>query len=361
MSGVIYNSSGSEHQPDSVCLGDMLAVFMEDESAPAQSLERLSPQHETMDANISEDCQSVLQSEENQLEILKGCISCTCPAELDLLAETAQCLEMARKLQQQQQPEFLKQSVMCHLRNVGYDAAICKSHPKDNSRSCRSFPSGNYEYMDVIMKSTNSRRSIRLIVDLDFKAQFEIARPTREYSTLLGLLPKIYVGRDHRLQSIVKIMCEGVKNSLKKIGMHLPPWRKYKYMHSMWLGSYKRTAACNSLQDGHDSNMTSTETSPITELMDISHLEHEVKRIKHFWNTIHAAGHVDAAEEYLNWGSRAGGIILSKPSTGKLNISTLARALMEAGLTSLSTTVEPERLCLPEALIEVAIALTEVA
>jgi len=357
MSGLIENSSGSEHQPDSACLGDMLSVFMEDESAHVQTLEtleRLSPHHETMDANISEDCLTSAQSEERQLEILKGCISCTCAAELELLAETAKCLEIARKLLQQQ-PECLKQSVMCHLRNVGYDAAICKSRPKDNSKR---FPTGNYEYMDVIMKSTNSGRSIRLIVDLDFRAQFEIARPTREYSSLLGLLPKIYVGRDQRLVSIVKIMCEGVKNSLKKKGMHLPPWRKYMYMHSMWLGSYKRTAACNSLQDvvhdGYDCNMTSTETSPVME--DMGHLKHEVKRIRHFWNTVHATGHVDVAEGYLNLGSPAGGIILSKPSSGKLIISTLARALMEAGLTSLSSTVEPERLCFPEALPEVAIA-----
>lgn len=353
MSGLIYSSSESELQPDSACLGDMVAVFMEDETALAQSLETLSPQPETMDSNISEDCQTVVQSQENQFETLKGSISCTCPAELDLLALTVKCLEMAKM---QQQPDCLRQSVIRHLRNVGYDAAICKSLPKDNNRN---FPSGNYEYIDVILKSTNSGRRIRLFVDLDFRSQFEIARPTREYSVLLGLLPKIYVGRDQKLQSIVKIMCEGVKNSLKKRGMHLPPWRKYKYMHSMWLGSYKRTAACNShhdhILDGYDSSMRSTETSPVTELMGTGCLKHEIKRISHVWNTVHAAGYVDVAEEYPNWGSPAGGIILNKPSTGKLIISTLACALMEAGLTSLSTTAEPDRLCLADAL-KVAIA-----
>jgi len=104
-------------------------------------------------------------------------------------------------------------------------------------------------------------------------------------------------------------------------------------MHSMWLGSYKRTAACNSLQDGHDSNMTSTKTSPITELMRMG---------KHAWNTIHAAGHADVAEEYLNWGSPAA-VLSCKPSTGKFIISTLSCALMEAGLTSLP--VKNSRLC----------------
>ena len=54
-------------------------------------------------------------------------------SELDLLAETCKSLEMDQQL------ECIKQFVMCHLRNVGYDAAICKSQPKDNSRT---FPPG---------------------------------------------------------------------------------------------------------------------------------------------------------------------------------------------------------------------------
>lgn len=81
---------------------------------------------------------------------------------------------------------------------------------------------GYYDYLDAILKTTNSGRSVCLFVDLDFRTQFEIARPTREYTALLELLPKIYVGRGDRLQSIVKIMCDGVKNSLNETGMHLP-------------------------------------------------------------------------------------------------------------------------------------------
>lgn len=325
----IYSSSSRteheyEYETDSACLGDMVAQFMEESDTNAEA-EDLSALTETMEANITEDCQNFVQQQ--QFEILEGIISCSCATELTLSAETAKCLEIARKLQQQPQPECLKKSVMCHLRSVGYDAAICKSRPNDNSRS---FPSGNYEYLDVILKSTKSGRSVRLFVDLDFRAQFEIARPTREYNTLLGLVPKIYVGRGDRLQSIVKIMCEAVKNSLKKTGMHLAPWRKYKYMHSMWLGSYKRTAACNSEHDdqvhgGYKSNIMITESPSVTELMGMG-----FKGInRHVWNPIH----VEVAEEYLNWGSPAA-VLLCKPSTGKFIRSTLSCALVDAGLTS---------------------------
>lgn len=228
------SASGSEPKLYSTCLLDMMVAGFMDEFDAGRAVEKPSFHCESMDANISEDCPTTLQSEKEQFEILEGIISSSCPAELELLAATAKCLETAKKLQQQQQPECLKKSVMCHLKNVGYDAAICKSCPKDNSRS---FPSGKYEYMDVILKSRNCCTNIRLFVDLDFRSQFEIARPTSEYSALLDLLPTIYVGRAHKLHSIVKTMCEGLRNSLRRKGMHLPPWRKYKYMHSMWFGS----------------------------------------------------------------------------------------------------------------------------
>ena len=69
-------------------------------------------------------------------------------------------------------------------------------------------------------------------MDLDFILWFEIMRPTSEYNALLGLLPTIYVRRAHKLQSVVKTMCKFLKKSLRK-GMHLPPWKKYIYMHSI--------------------------------------------------------------------------------------------------------------------------------
>eukprot|EP00253_Pinus_taeda_P035332 PITA_35332 len=318
MDGLFYTSRGSERkhdgETDSVCLGDMVAQFMEESGAEDQ----LSPHTETIDGSVTEDCQTVNQSQQ-QLETLKGIISSSCSADSDVLAETCKSLEMANKMQQQQQPKYLKQLVICHLQNVGYNAAICKSRPQDN----RTFPSGNYEYIDVILKTTNSDRSIRLFVDLDFRGQFEIARPTSEYSALLGLLPKIYVGRAHKLQSIVKIMCEAVKKSLERKGMNLPPWRKYGYMRSMWLGSYKRTATCNSVYDKN--NMTSPVSSRVTEWRRMG---------KNGWNSVNSAGHADVAEEYLNWGSPAA-VLSRKPSTGKFVISRLSCALMEAGLTSL--------------------------
>jgi hypothetical protein len=49
------------------------------------------------------------------------------------------------------------------------------------------------------------------------------------------------VGRLDRLQQIVEIMSEACKQSLKKRGMHVPPWRRPEYLRAKWFSAYKRS------------------------------------------------------------------------------------------------------------------------
>lgn len=84
-------------------------------------------------------------------------------------------------------------------------------------------------------------KSERVLIDIDFKAQFEIARPTSSYNAVVQVLPSVFVGKADRLLQIVNIMSDGVKLSLKKRGMHLAPWRKPEYMRAKWFSSYRRT------------------------------------------------------------------------------------------------------------------------
>ncbi|KAJ7517531.1 hypothetical protein O6H91_21G027800 [Diphasiastrum complanatum] len=130
---------------------------------------------------------------------------------------------------------FKIRAIMKHLRAAGYHAAICKSE----LYHAGGFPTGEYEYMDVI-ETCNSAPQ-RLIVDFQFRAQFEIARPTDEYSAILGNLPSIFVGEADRLLQIVNVMSDAVKKSLKKNGMYLPPWRKPDYIKAKWFSAYRRT------------------------------------------------------------------------------------------------------------------------
>lgn len=75
----------------------------------------------------------------------------------------------------------------------------------------------------------------RVIIDIDFRSEFEIARSTKSYRTVLQMLPHIFVGRPDRLQNIINIVSDAAKQSLKKKGMPLPPWRRADYVKAKWL------------------------------------------------------------------------------------------------------------------------------
>lgn len=81
-----------------------------------------------------------------------------------------------------------------------------------------------------------------MIVDIDFRSEFEIARPTKTYRAILQTLPYIFVGKSERLQSIIAIVSEAAKQSLRKKGMHIPPWRKGQYVKAKWLSPHTRVS-----------------------------------------------------------------------------------------------------------------------
>ncbi|GLJ18792.1 hypothetical protein SUGI_0335510 [Cryptomeria japonica] len=145
------------------------------------------------------------------------------------------CTEM-----ESQGESYVRRFVMKRLRCAGYDACICESRWKQ----VNGYPAGDYEYIVVNMEAPSFKPNTddRLLVDIDFRSQFEIARPTAEYSALLQMLPSCFVGRADKLRVMIKIMCDAAKISLKAEGLHLPPWRKYRYVESKWLGPSTRSA-----------------------------------------------------------------------------------------------------------------------
>lgn len=94
---------------------------------------------------------------------------------------------------------------------------------------------GEYEYIDVISEGE------RVLIDIDFRSEFEIARSTSSYKSILQSLPFIFVGKSDRLQQIIAIVSEAARLSLKKKGMHIAPWRKSDYIKAKWLSPHIRT------------------------------------------------------------------------------------------------------------------------
>lgn len=50
----------------------------------------------------------------------------------------------------------------------------------------------------------------------------------------------IFVGKSNRLTKIVEIVSEAARQTLKKKGMNIAPWRKTEYILAKWLSPYTR-------------------------------------------------------------------------------------------------------------------------
>ncbi|GAB4826516.1 hypothetical protein Ancab_033412 [Ancistrocladus abbreviatus] len=124
-----------------------------------------------------------------------------------------------------------KRRLVAYLRDNRYDSGLCKSRwEKTGPRLA-----GDYDYIDVNLAGT------RYIVELFLAGEFQIARPTTRYNSLLAMLPPIFVGKPEVLKQIVRLMTAAVKESLKSVHLHVPPWRRNGYMQAKWFASYKRT------------------------------------------------------------------------------------------------------------------------
>lgn len=99
--------------------------------------------------------------------------------------------------------------------------------------------SGDHEYIDVI-PSGKTGSSERLIIDIDFRSHFEIARAVPSYDAILNSLPFIYIGSITKLKRILQIMVDAAEFSLKQNSMPLPPWRSLAYLQAKWQSEYVR-------------------------------------------------------------------------------------------------------------------------
>lgn len=86
----------------------------------------------------------------------------------------------------------------------------------------------------------DSGNSERLIIDIDFRSHFEIARAVESYDRILSSLPVVYVGSLTKLKKFLKSMVEAARFSLKQNSMPLPPWRSLAYLQAKWDTPYQR-------------------------------------------------------------------------------------------------------------------------
>ncbi|KAK7247559.1 hypothetical protein RIF29_42444 [Crotalaria pallida] len=137
---------------------------------------------------------------------------------------------------------ILSRWLVMRMKKDDLNASLCQTSWATSS-GC---PAGEYEYIEVITEDENYANPMRLIVDIDFRSQFELARPTQHYKELTDSLPVIFVGTENKLCKITSILCSAAKQCLREKGLHVPPWRTTAYMQSKWL------SRCHNKENGGD-------------------------------------------------------------------------------------------------------------
>ncbi|XP_028788592.1 uncharacterized protein LOC114762602 [Neltuma alba] len=231
-----FNAS-SDFEPNSLCLAKMVQNFIEDNQEKHSTSVRCVRNRCNCFNGNCEDCpdddgdafgDSKYSSNGEASGVLKGLVACASVCERNLLADTAKIVEKNKICKRRD--GLCRKIVTDELLALGYDASICKSRWEKSPLHL----AGEYEYIDVIIENE------RVIIDIDFRSEFEIARSTKSYKAILQTLPYIFVGKSDRLQSIIAIVSDAAKQSLKKTGMHIPPWRKAEYVKAKWLSPHTR-------------------------------------------------------------------------------------------------------------------------
>ncbi|KAJ6739342.1 IMPORT ATP-BINDING PROTEIN putative (DUF506)-RELATED [Salix koriyanagi] len=225
------SSSGSEHSADhddSPCLSGLVHGFLEEEDSDFahESSNGHGSDSERVDLVI--DCTDFVEdmirssSNDSYRNLLFFHVS--------KAMERFSCLRNQRPV--------LRRKVMSFLRELGHNAAICKTKWESSGGG---LAAGSYEFIDVVLQLKSPSLQSRYVVDLDFASQFEIARPTSPYMKLLHHLPRVFVGKSEDLKTIVKSISDAARRSLKTGELYLPPWRQ-KPLHAETSGSVRTSA-----------------------------------------------------------------------------------------------------------------------
>ncbi|KAJ8648813.1 hypothetical protein MRB53_001836 [Persea americana] len=224
------SSSGSEHKAeDSTFLSDLVDGFLQDDPGSLET-------EKSSDDSDGEG--SGLDPTDSLKDVLLNPTAADDSFREKLLSRVSKAVDEYSGSGLRSDRSALRRAVMASLRDSGYNAGICKTRWESSGRVV----GGKYEFVDAVRKSGKGEsQGLRYLIEVDFAAEFEIARPTARYSRVVEVLPRIFVGPPEDLKRVVRIVSEEMKRSLRSRDLHLPPWRKSHYMQAKWLGPYRRT------------------------------------------------------------------------------------------------------------------------
>ncbi|GAU14683.1 hypothetical protein TSUD_203320, partial [Trifolium subterraneum] len=184
---IICESSGSEHSPETENSTDLsdLKSFMEKSSVRA-----VLGKEDAAVLHDKENCDFEWYDYSEKKEILQDIFD---SSDDEVKEKLRREVELAIQLvaREKSSPEY-KRLIMSGLRERGFDAGLCKTRWERKGR----FLAGDYEYVDVNYGGN------RYIVEISLMAEFEIARPTHQYSSLLDVFPLVFVGKVEEIKKV---------------------------------------------------------------------------------------------------------------------------------------------------------------
>jgi uncharacterized protein (TIGR01615 family) len=234
--GAGCTSSGSDHDA-SACLSGLVQAFLETEPEDGAARGLAATKGAEYDSDEADAPRRAAAAAASVRELLDP------PAEEDVfrirLAAAATEAEAALR----PHGAAFRRALTRRLRAAGYDAGVCKSRWDASG----GVTAGTYEYVDVVAAApaaAGGAKATRYIVDADFRAGLEVARATAEYAAVVAAVPATpVVAREESVGRAVRVASDAARRSLRAQGLHVPPWRKTRYMLAKWLGPYKRSTA----------------------------------------------------------------------------------------------------------------------
>ncbi|KAB2026871.1 hypothetical protein ES319_D06G250900v1 [Gossypium barbadense] len=232
------SSSGSDHSSEDLSdLSDLVNSFIEtgDHEGNKTAPEKEDDEHDDGSESEPEGYWSETKDALKQLVKNKGD---------NVKVKIVGLVELACRNVLAMSSEGFKRRIMSDLRDNGFDAGLCKSRWEKFGRH----PAGRHEYIDVNVNRT------RYIIELNLGGEFEIARPTTSYDSLIQIFPRIFAGKPEELKQITRLMCKSMRESMKSKGLKVPPWRRLGYMQAKWFAHYKRTTNDENLDKNASKN-----------------------------------------------------------------------------------------------------------
>ncbi|XP_061357989.1 uncharacterized protein LOC133302253 [Gastrolobium bilobum] len=235
-------SCGSEHsgngdgEGDALSLSDLVHGFLEEDGNFGD--DSVVNEFDSDRVDSADDFDDSVEDSLRWRSVIFALSNNVDPYRNKLLAHVSEAADMFAFMRERNVSVF-RRGVVAFLKEKGHDAAVCETTWDSSAASGGRVPAGSHEFIDVVQSGSSTWR---YFVDLDFRAQFEIARPTRQFSEILRLVPGVFVGRSEELKRTVSIVCDAARRCFRSSGLPVPPWRKNRFMQNKWFASYRRTA-----------------------------------------------------------------------------------------------------------------------